>query len=73
MAARIQLRLTAYEKRALEQVASQNNQSLSDFLRSALNEIIADCRDGSPILKLRKNYVYSRPSASALGWNVCSR
>ena len=55
MAARIQVRLTAYEKRMLEQVAQQNNQSLSDFVRQALNEIIADCHDGSSILKPRKN------------------
>jgi uncharacterized protein (DUF1778 family) len=52
---RIQVRLSAYEKRMLQDVAQQNNQSLSDFIRDALNEIIADCRDGSPILKLRKN------------------
>ena len=53
--ARIQVRLSVYEKRMLQEVAQQNNQSLSDFIRDALNEIIADCRDGSAILKLRKN------------------
>lgn len=48
----IQIRITPFEKRRLEQVAQQNNQSVSDFIREAVNEAAADC--DSAIFKLRK-------------------
>lgn len=51
----INIRLSVYEKKKLEEVAAENNQTVADLLRQALNDIIADFRDGSPILKLRKN------------------
>jgi hypothetical protein len=50
----IQIRVSVPEKRKLQDIAALNQQSLSDFLREALNEIIADCHDGAAILKLRK-------------------
>jgi len=50
----VQVRVTSHEKRRLKEIAAQNRQTLSDFLREAINEIVADCHDGSAILKLRK-------------------
>lgn len=49
----INIRLSAYEKRRLSEIAARNNQTLSDLLREAVNEIIADFDDGSAILKPR--------------------
>lgn len=47
------IRVSVYEKKKLEEAAARTRQSVSDLLRQALNEVIADCDDGPAILKLR--------------------
>ena len=51
--ARIQMRLSPYEKRVLQELAQQNGVSLSNFVRQVINEAAADCRDRSSVLKFR--------------------
>jgi uncharacterized protein (DUF1778 family) len=41
----LRIRVTPAEKRVLQEAAQQNQQTLSDFLREAINEVVADCRD----------------------------
>lgn len=49
----IQIRVSPYEKRRLQEVAEQNGQTLSDFLRDAINDAVADCSENSDVLRLR--------------------
>jgi predicted DNA-binding protein len=50
----LKIRVSAYEKRRLQQLAEQNGKTLSDFVREAINEIAADCQDDTAIMKLRR-------------------
>jgi predicted DNA-binding protein len=53
--AQINIRLTIYEKRKLAELAAQSNKTISDLLREALNEVIADFHDGPAVLKPRSH------------------
>ena len=44
----IRIRLTADQRRDLEQVAKQNDTDLTGLIREAVNSYVADCRDGEP-------------------------
>lgn len=44
----IRIRLTAEQRRDLEQVARDNNTSLTGLIREAVNSYVADYRDGDP-------------------------
>lgn len=55
MSAQVNLRVSVYEKKKLEEIAAETNQTVADLLRAAVNEVISDFRDGPAILKLRKN------------------
>jgi predicted DNA-binding protein len=50
-----QLRLSPYEKRRLEALARENQRTIADLIREALNDLAADSSDDPPIFKLRKN------------------
>jgi len=46
------LRITDTDKELLKKLADRNHQTMSDFVRDAINEIVADCHDGvSPFRK----------------------
>jgi hypothetical protein len=62
--ARIQMRLSPYEKRVLQELAQQNGMSLSNFVRQVINEAAADCRDRSSILKFRSVKSNGRTSSA---------
>lgn len=55
MRTQLNIRLSVFEKKKLEELAASNQQSVSDLVREAINEILADFHEGSAILKLRKN------------------
>jgi hypothetical protein len=50
----LRIRVTPAEREGLTAKARLNHQTLSDFLREAINEIVADLDDGTAILRTRE-------------------
>ena len=51
---RLRVYVSIFEKKKLQDVARRNGKTLSDFVREAMNEIIADCDDSGPVMKTRR-------------------
>lgn len=51
----IRVRVSVSEHTRLQELARQNNKTISDLIREAINEIAADCQDDPEIMRLRKN------------------
>ena len=52
--ARVEVRVTADQHRALQQAAQQNCQTLSAFIRDAVNEAVADYGERQPFSPRRR-------------------
>lgn len=48
--AEIRIRLTAVERAALERIAIENGQTLTAFIREAVQEAVADCTDETVLI-----------------------
>lgn len=44
----IRIRLTAEQRRDLEEVARENCTDITGLIRDAVNSYVADCREGEP-------------------------
>lgn len=54
MRQRLQLYVSAFELNRLREIAARNQQTVSDFIRDALNEAIEECDDRGPVFKQRR-------------------
>jgi predicted DNA-binding ribbon-helix-helix protein len=50
----IRVRVTPEQRTDLEQVARENNTNLADAIRQAVNDYVADYRDGHPVFRSPK-------------------
>jgi predicted transcriptional regulator len=50
----IRVRVTPEQRRALEQVARENNTDVSGAIRQAVNDYVADYRDAHPVFRSPK-------------------
>jgi predicted DNA-binding protein len=53
----IKIRITPHKKRKLKEIADRNNCTVSDFVREAINEAVADSEDQPITLKQNPNYL----------------
>lgn len=47
----IRIRITVEQRRELEQVARENRTNLAAMIREAVNEYVADYREGAPVFR----------------------